>query len=157
VAHMNLYVYSIWVYRVEKSPFYASSANAEPRNPRYVDIPFDPSHPSNATFVQRLSREPRVPKLEGMQFVSDANAEVHYSFLSILLRPLTLAPLESSTRLDRYVTTYKQLCTAPSGSNRWPAQRTSDTDLGPSSAGGSLSSQSRRRFPRVRPTVHGLY
>jgi hypothetical protein len=132
LAHMNLYVYSIWVYRVEKSTFYASNASSEPRNPRYVDIPFDPSHPACATFVQRLSREPRVPKLGGMQFVSDANAEVHYRFLPILLRPLNLAPLaECSSRQDRYVTTYKQLCTAPPGSESWPAQRISDAELGP--------------------------
>ena len=74
VRDMNLYIYSMWVYRVEKHA-YRLATGLESSN---MDIEFDESYTARGTFIQRLSAEPRVPKLEGMQYVSEATAEVHY-------------------------------------------------------------------------------
>ena len=66
-----------------------------------MDIEFDESYTARGTFIQRLSAEPRVPKHEGMQYVSEANAEVHYMLLGILLRPLHLpVPAASPSQQD---------------------------------------------------------
>ena len=92
VKDMNLYVYSILVYRVELSPFSAKNASEHSSSkPRYVDIPFDDSYPSRTTWVRRLASEPRVPRVEGMQFVSEADREMHFISKAVLLRPVYLA------------------------------------------------------------------
>ena len=77
VRYMNLYVYSMWVYRVEKN-FTARKKSDSPAVPAHVEIEFDDTYPSRGNFMQRLAVEPRVPMLEGMQFVSETNAETHY-------------------------------------------------------------------------------
>ena len=79
VREENLYIYSMWAYRVETrahclAPRWDSST---PRAPRHIDIEFDESYNAHGTFVQRLSAEPRIPKPEGMQYVPETNAEVH--------------------------------------------------------------------------------
>ena len=78
--------------------------------------------------------EPRIPKVEGFQFVSrESNAEVHYLMKSILLQPLylPLANDEVYTKELRYLAAYKALCTAPQGHDRWPAQASGDGSAGP--------------------------
>ena len=118
---MNLYVYSMWVYRVET---HARSlpGTCGPRAPRHIDIEFDESYKAHGTFVQRLSAEPRIPKPEGMQYVPETNAEVHYMLLGILLRPLRLPEADLSvTQPERMLQAYRQLCTAPEGEEPWPA------------------------------------
>ena len=73
VANMSLYTYSMWVYRVELS-------QSTTKRPRFIDIPFDDSYPTCHTWVQRLATEPRVPLLQGMQFVTVAeDPEMHYT------------------------------------------------------------------------------
>ena len=124
VKDMNLYVYSIWVYRVELSPF--STANASEHTsskPRFVDIPFDESYPARTTWVQRLASEPRVPRVEGMQFVGEADREMHFMSKAVLLRPvyLALAGDEQETRHLRILRSYQQLCVPPAGEDAWPA------------------------------------
>ena len=60
VRDMCLYVCSIWVYRVEVRP-YGKPAGAAPTSsalPRQIDIPFDDTYPSAASFVQRIASEP---------------------------------------------------------------------------------------------------
>ena len=75
VRDMSAYVYSIWVYRVELRP---SKSDDEPLS-NHVDIPFDPSYTVARNWTQRLCMEPRIPKVDGFQFVSvDTNPETHY-------------------------------------------------------------------------------
>ena len=78
VRDMNLYVYSMWVYRAEKNLTVQKKSSDRPPPARYVEIEFDDAYPSKNTFVQRLAMEPRVPMLDGMQFIPVTNAEPHY-------------------------------------------------------------------------------
>jgi len=90
VKDMSLYVYSMWVYRVESQPFQAGDASARiAAKPRAVDIPFDTAYPGRTTWVQRLSLEPRVPKPDGMQFAPglDESMEMHCMTKSLLFTP----------------------------------------------------------------------
>ena len=96
VQNMNLYEYSRWVYRVEFSPFNVANAQVERTRPRHIDIPFDADYALSTTWIQRLSREPRVPRVEGMKFESLANPEMHYLLKSVLLRPVHLSPEETT-------------------------------------------------------------
>ena len=43
VRNMNLYIYSMWVYRAERNP-YAASAPGKESKPRHLDIPFEESY-----------------------------------------------------------------------------------------------------------------
>ena len=62
--------------------------------------------------MQRIAEEPRVPKIDGMQFITDADPERHYLDKSVLLRPVYLkAAVEAEdTRKMRILTAYKSLC-----------------------------------------------
>ena len=75
VRDMCLYVYSIWVYRVEVRPYSkpAFAASNGSALPRHVDIPFDSTYSAATSFFQRIASEPRVPKPEGMQYISEAH------------------------------------------------------------------------------------
>ena len=133
VRDMNLYVYSMWVYRVEKNLTMAARSTGDKRAtaPRHVEIDFDEHYPSRESFVQRLTTEPRVPMIEGMQFVSDSNPEVHYMLLSLLFRPIYVPPLaEDESTHERLLRAYQALCTSPNPGEAWPAQ-----NMGPSSKG----------------------
>ena len=55
-----------------------------------IEMEFDESYPSRQTFIQRLAVEPRVPMIEGMQFISDKDPETHHMLLSLLFRLLSL-------------------------------------------------------------------
>ena len=102
--------------------------------------------------------EPRIPKVEGFQFVSrESNAEVHYPMKSILLQPLYL-PLANDdvyTKELRYLEAYKALCTAPQGHDRWPAQASGDGSAGPFERGWQLFvrglSKKRSKVPGASP------
>ena len=132
---MNLYEYSTWVYRHELHPFAGSDATAQPRKPRHLDFPFDDSYAPGRTWVQRLAQTPRVPRLEGIRFETDATPEMHYLVKSLLFWPLRLPDLsvcQSPERTQgvaaykasdlRVLQMYEQLCTAPAGQDAWPAQ-----------------------------------
>jgi hypothetical protein len=135
VRNMNLYTYSMWVFRVELTPFYGADASGQQaKRPRFIDIPFDESYPPRTTWVQRLATEPRVPMLEGMQFVTAAqDPETHFMLKSIILRPLNIVPAEGEchTRQQRTLETYRQLCTAPPDEPAWPALGSGPDTPGP--------------------------
>ena len=100
----------------------------------HVDIPFDPSYTAARNWTQRLCMEPRIPKVDGFQFVSvDTNPETHYLMKSILLRPVYLPPADDrlASKDLRYLEAYKALCTAPIGQDRWPAQASGPSSPGP--------------------------
>ena len=82
--------------------------------------------------MQRLAVEPRVPMVEGMQFVPETNAECHYMLQAILFRPVYLPPAaEDETRSQRLLRGYRELCTPPAGQGPWPAQHLGPGNPGP--------------------------
>ena len=123
---MPLYEYSRWVYRVEFSPLALASAQAPRRTPKHIEIPFDNDYVLGKTWIQRLSREPRVPRIESLKFQSESNPEMHYLLKSLLLRPLHL-PLpednskEKDSRLLRLLQSYQTFCTSSNPSEKWHA------------------------------------
>ena len=132
---MSLYIYSIWVYRVELSLARATK-DQEPAADHlsvHVDIPFDTSYTAGRTWTQRLATEPRIPKLEGFQYISiDANPETHYLMKSVILQPVYLPPADDiSSQVLRYLEAYKRLCRAPQGHDAWPAQASGKGVPGP--------------------------
>jgi len=140
VQNMSLYEYSRWVYRVEFSPFNVANAQVERTKPRHIDIPFDADYALSTTWIQRLSREPRVPRVEGMKFESMANPEMHYLLKSVLLRPVHLSPEETTPEASpikrlvreppqlRLLRSYETLCTDASRSHE---QAPAITEAGP--------------------------
>ena len=84
--HMSLYMYSMWVYRVEKNLTARPTSATQPPVVQHVEMEFEETYPSRHTFVQRLAVEPRVPMVEGMQFVSDKDPETHAMLQSLLFR-----------------------------------------------------------------------
>ena len=84
LRHLSLYVYSMWVYRVEKP---------EKPSPDDFLFPFDDAYPLKSAYVQRIAAEPRVPRIDGCQLFcidSEAEREQGYKLLSLLLRPWQL-------------------------------------------------------------------
>ena len=84
LCRLSLYMYSMWVYRVEK-----------PETPSADDFlfPFDEAYHLKSAYVQRIAAEPRVPRIDGCQLFcidSEAEREQGYKLLSLLLRPWRL-------------------------------------------------------------------
>jgi len=127
LVNMPLYEYSRWVYRVEYSPWAAASAQAPRHKPKHVDIPFHEDYMLGKTWIQRLSREPRVPRIEGMKFHSEANAEMHYLLKSLLLRPIHILPEgisnaeEQDSRMLKLLRAYQAFCTSANKQKEWHA------------------------------------
>ena len=81
---LSLYLYSMWVYRVEKPAR---------KDPEIMTIPFDDGYTLKNAYVQRIAAEPRVPRVDGCQIFctdSESERESAYKLLSVLLRPLRL-------------------------------------------------------------------
>ena len=129
--NMSLYVYSIWVYRVELRPFAAENDDKG----LHIDIPFDSSYTAARNWKQRLAMEPRIPKVDGFQFVNEeeANSQTHYLMKSILLRPvyMPIANDDVYTKELRYLEAYKGFCRPGDGNNDWPAQSAGPESPGP--------------------------
>ena len=141
VRDMNLYVYSMWVYRAEKNRTLATTLPVGARAPakKHVEIEFDAAYPSRDSFTQRLAWEPRVPMVEGMQFVSDSNPEVHYMLQAILFRPIYLPPAaEDESKQQCLLRAYRGLCTPTNPEETWPAQNTGSAGPGPFQRGWDL-------------------
>ena len=84
LSELSLYLYSMWVYRVEKP---------ESSSPEDFLFPFDESYPLKDAYAQRIAAEPRVPRIDGCQLFavdSEVEREQAYKLLSVLLRPLRL-------------------------------------------------------------------
>jgi hypothetical protein len=136
VSEMSLYVYSLWVYRVELPYWKAGDRRpADASAAQHIDIPSDESYSAAKNWVQRLAEEPRLPNVQGFQFVSETpdSAEMRYILKSVLLRPAHLPCADEAvyTRELRYLKAYEAFCTAPAGEEAWPAQRLGPESLGP--------------------------
>ena len=100
LAPMTLYVYSMWVHRVE-----AVQTHGEQR---CVRVPFHSSYKLAVGYTQQITVTERVPKIDGYTMppprsggagtVSDQ--ELNAMFKSVLHRPTRLASLSASTALD---------------------------------------------------------
>ena len=146
---MSLYVYSIWVYRVEMRP---SAAEKDDQDGLHIDFPFDSSYTGARNWKQRLATEPRIPKVDGFQFVNeDANSETHYLMKSILLRPvyLPIANDDVYTRELRYLEAYKRLCRPGDGNNEWPAQSSGPESPGPFQRSWEMFSQGQEAVAKT--------
>jgi len=127
LVNMPLYEYSRWVYRVEFCLYGSANAQAPRAKPRHVDIPFHKDYVLGKTWIQRLSREPRVPRIEGMKFHSEANPEMHFMLKSLLLRPIHLQSHDEAntdggdTRTMRLLHAYQSFCTSTSTEEQWSA------------------------------------
>jgi len=126
LVDMPLYEYSRWVYRVELPPFAVASAQVPRRKPRHIDIPFCNDYALGKTWIQRLSREPRVPRIDGMKFHSDANPEMQCLMKSLLLRPVHIPPPEENLgegdpRVLKLLHAYQTFCTSANAKEEWQA------------------------------------
>ena len=134
---MSLYVYSMWVYRAELSHRAAGGLEYKknPTPPMHVDFDFEPTYPGASTWTQRIATEPRVPRPEGFQFVSESqDPETHFMLKSVLLQPLFLEPWDEEERDDRQlriIETFKQLCVPRAEGEEWPALFGGPRSLGP--------------------------
>ncbi|CAK0847613.1 unnamed protein product, partial [Prorocentrum cordatum] len=122
VRDMSLYVYSIWVYRVELPLHALPAGELDPEGSGgralHVDIAFGSSYSAARNWAQRLAVEPRIPKAEGFQFVSaESNVETHCLMKSVLLRPVHLPDADgpNDTKELRYLRAYEHMCAAPEG------------------------------------------
>ena len=81
VRDLSLYLYSMWVYRGERT------VRIEPET---LIIPFSKSYILHGSYFQRLATEPRVPKIDGAQIFDTATEkerERAFMLCSLLLRP----------------------------------------------------------------------
>ena len=147
VRDMSLYVYSIWVYRVELPLHALPAGELDPEGSGgrtlHVDIAFDSSYSAARNWTQRLAVEPRIPKPEGFQFVSaESNVETHYLMKSVLLRPVRLPGADGTndTKELRYLRAYEHLCALSEGEPEWPAQPGGDGVSGPFQRGAASAS-----------------
>ena len=138
VRDMSLYVYSIWVYRVELPLHALPAGELDPEGSGgrtlHVDIAFDSSYSAARNWTQRLAVEPRIPKADGFQFVSaESNVETHYLMKAVLLRPVHLPDADgpNDTKELRYLRAYERLSAAPEGEPEWPAQPAGEGVSGP--------------------------
>ena len=90
LAPMSLYVYSMWVYRVEKASGFATQ-----RATGHVDIPYAEHYNLRHTHFQRVATEYRVPLFEGFTMPTcNKDSETASLYKQLLLRPLAVLPTE---------------------------------------------------------------
>ena len=100
LAPMTLYVYSMWVYRVEKKDSKDGS--------RELTFAFHPGYKLSTGYAQRLSVTERVPKIDGYTMPppraggsgSITDFELNAMFKSVLHRPTTLTRSSESLLAD---------------------------------------------------------
>ena len=94
---MHWYVYSMWVYRIEKLPPQRKKDGevSEPR-PRFIDIEFSSDYKLHRTHRQRIATEFRVPLYEDFTMPpSTRDSETAAMYKSLLLRALSLSMRET--------------------------------------------------------------
>ena len=87
-----------------------------------MDIPFDATYPGANTWAQRIATELRVPRPDGVQFVTDAQGpESNHMLKSILLRPLHMPDKDKDSWKIRELDAFAELCTPSNTEETWPA------------------------------------
>lgn len=88
---MSWYVYSMWMYRVEKAP--PAEVSVRGAVQRFVDVPFDRSYKLHKTHMQRVATEFRVPMFEGFSMPpSTRDSETAAMFKQLLTRAWKVEP-----------------------------------------------------------------
>ena len=89
---MHWYVYSMWVFRVEKLPLKRNKdGEAIVPGPRFIDIEFSPDYKLHHTHKQRIATEFRVPLYQGFTMPPTyADKETAAMYKSLLLRALSV-------------------------------------------------------------------
>jgi hypothetical protein len=109
VKHMSLYVYSMWVSRVD--------LRVVPPARKCLHIPFDEGYAAPNTWVQHILVDPCVPRLEGFQSMINSDPEIYYMCKLVLLRPISM-PAEGDSEDSPELNTLKtisELCKALEG------------------------------------------
>ena len=73
------YVYNMWVYTTRKM------TENDPRAWHHIDIPFDDSYKIAAVKVQRLSVQPRIPQIQGLNIPAPGVDPNKSALLKLLL------------------------------------------------------------------------
>ena len=66
----------MWAYRAERNLYGVAKSTSTDLNLKTVDIHCHESYVAGRTWVQRLALEPRLPKVEGRQFITDLDPEM---------------------------------------------------------------------------------
>ena len=107
LAPMSLYVYAMWVFRVEKPGRIGAS---RPTRPRFIDVEFAPHYALCNTHSQRIASECRVPLFEGFTMPPTmVDSETAALYKQILLRPLEVSAGEEPEDV-RLVRAFAPLC-----------------------------------------------
>ena len=91
---MSWYVYSMWVYRIEKlEPKFKKDGEPAKKRKRFIDIPFDDGYSQHNTHLQRIATEFRVHLFEGFQMPpSTRDSETAAMYKALLLHPFSITP-----------------------------------------------------------------
>ena len=114
VKDMSWYVYSMWVFRIEKPPPKRSNSEEEPKKPypRFIDIEFQSDYKLFNTHLQRIATEFRVPKYDGFTMPSSTyDSETAAMYKSLLLRPLSVVEPNGQAEDLRFAAAFDPLCT----------------------------------------------
>ena len=109
---MPWYVYSMWVYRIEKPPKRIKQ-DVEPAKPwlRFIDIEFSPDYALHTTHLQRITTEFRVPLFEGFQMPpSIRDSETAAMYKSLLLREFSICLDETKDWKVRFAESFDAHC-----------------------------------------------
>ena len=92
---MSLFVYAMWVYRVEKQP--PESDPDKVQAPRHVQVEFSPDYKLHHSHQQRIASELRVPLFEGYTMpTSFQDSESAALYKQLLTRPIAITPATDS-------------------------------------------------------------
>lgn len=67
----------MWVYKSEKLAFVQNAGLIIQRKLCHVDILFNETYATTKTWTQRVAEEPRVPKPERYEFITNTDAYMH--------------------------------------------------------------------------------
>ena len=112
VKEMHWYLYSMWVFRVEKMPLKLKD-DGEPvvPGPRFIDIEFSPDYKLHRTHKQRIATEFRVPLYEGFTMPpSTRDSETAAMYKALLLRALSVEVGDDPEDV-RLAAAFEPLCT----------------------------------------------
>ena len=115
LAPMSFYVYSMWVYRIEKP----HRKPARTPHPRFVDSEFATGYALRSTHSQRLATEFRVPLFECYTMSSQNMCLVTAAmFKQLLLKPLSMPGTRGPPDVQ-FVEAFTPLCVPVDGATAY--------------------------------------
>ena len=112
LVDMPWYVYSMWVFRIEKFPAKSNAdGDTTQPGPRFIDIQFSCDYKMHHTHKQRVATEFRVPLYEGFTMPpSTRDSETAAMYKSLLLRAFSVVEDERPEDV-RLADAFRALCT----------------------------------------------